>query len=141
MIKINQLQIRDWVQVGSPAPDGTMRYHIPMYVTALFDDMAYLDFPDNEGDYWEVRDEDIYGIPLTMDILEQNGFYEEGGYWKCFRGKEDWGITAAIIYDPTYKRLRVENLHKWVEVVGKVEHLHSLQQAIRYAGIEKEVQL
>ena len=52
------------------------RTQFPMFIRGIGEDYAYLDFPQNEGDLWESKQEDLEGIPLTEELLEKMGFKE-----------------------------------------------------------------
>ena len=83
----------------------------------------------------------IEPIPLTPEILENNGFdkFSECGWRnsaiKCFLfryGTKYWDIKINgrnRAYRPT--RIRIEN----------ILHTHQLQHALHLAGIEKEIEL
>ena len=48
----------------------------PMYVTGIFDDVVYLDFDGNEGDVWEVNENDLAPIVVTEELLNKMNFSE-----------------------------------------------------------------
>lgn len=70
MVKINELMINDLVLAGKNT-------QFPMQVVGLFKDVAYLDFEGNEADMWEENETDIMPMPLTKEILINNGFEEK----------------------------------------------------------------
>ena len=67
MIPVQELCIGNWVYDGE-------RTQFPMFVRAVEEDYVYLDFPQNEGDLWESKPEDLQGIPLTVEMLTKIGF-------------------------------------------------------------------
>lgn len=67
MINPKDLMLGNWVYDG----DSTL---FPMQVVGIGNDYVYLNFEGNEGDLWDVKPEDILGIPLTKDILLSCGF-------------------------------------------------------------------
>lgn len=67
MIHTNELMLGNLVEYAV----GDGKRSIPMYVTAIFDDQAYLDFPGNEGDVWEIDEQYLLGIPITEELLEK----------------------------------------------------------------------
>lgn len=81
MIHTNELMLGNWVEYATGLNND--KRSIPMYVTAIFDDEVYLDFPGNEGDPFEVRDEDLLGIPITEELLEKCWFVYNESY-KCY---------------------------------------------------------
>lgn len=46
----------------------------PMNVTGIYHNCVYLDFEGNEGDFFELSDEDLKGIELTEYWLNKFGF-------------------------------------------------------------------
>lgn len=69
MIQVCDLSIGNWVYDGE-------RTQFPMFIRGIGEDYVYLDFPQNEGDLWESKQEDLEGIPLTEELLEKMGFKE-----------------------------------------------------------------
>lgn len=66
MIQVPDLCIGNWVYDGG-------RTQFPMQVVSIGTDYVYLNFPQNEGDLWESKPEDLQGIPLTPELLERMG--------------------------------------------------------------------
>lgn len=52
------------------------RTQFPMCVQAIGEDYVYLNFTENESDPWESEPKDLFGIPLTEELLEKMGFKE-----------------------------------------------------------------
>ena len=117
----------------------------PMYVTGLFEDEAYLDFKENEGDVWEENYKDIQPIPLEDLVFDRLGFLkiEDGGdvafmnIVKAGNGDEfEILLTADEFFivkkagDPVRNEC-ILSLHR------PLQSLHELQQYVRIAiGIE-----
>lgn len=97
--------------------------------------------------------EDIQPVPLTVEILERNGFMPTGG------GDNSWMLTTPFgipelryhIYvgfkagyidvfaaHPNTGSWRKKN-HTLLEVCGM--YVHELQHALRLCGIDKEIEL
>ena len=93
MIDSRELALCNWVYDGD-------RTQFPMFIRGIGEDYVYLDFPQNEGDLWESKQEDLEGIPLTEELLEKMGFkesYAEGVkfhslfiFWRCPRAGKDF---------------------------------------------------
>lgn len=69
MINYKDLMIGNWVYESE-------RSKFPMRVVNVGEDYCYLDFPENEGDVWEVKDKDMMPIEVTEELLLNNGFVE-----------------------------------------------------------------
>ena len=69
MIPVQDLCIGNWVYDGE-------RTQFPMCVQAIGEDYVYLNFTENESDPWESEPKDLFGIPLTEELLEKMGFKE-----------------------------------------------------------------
>lgn len=61
--------------IGNWVYDGE-RTQFPMFVQAIGEDYVYLNFTENESDPWESEPKDLFGIPLTEELLEKMGFKE-----------------------------------------------------------------
>lgn len=112
----------------------------PMQVTSPSGDYMYADFDGNEGDVWEYDDKisPAYPIPLTAEMLEKNGFVKnddrnelsysvnkDGSIHFCIRiwgNKDEFGHCNVRI----------------VDVDGGDIYVHTVQQALRLAGLCKE---
>ena len=84
----------------------------------------------------------LHPIPITAEILEQNGFvkknYDNGKMW-------DWWCDNVLV-----RKFADEDIYRFIVafssmhytttmVVGK--HTHQLQHALRLAGVDKEINL
>ena len=69
MIDIRDLCIGNWVYAGE-------RAQFPMWVQTIGEDYVYLNFEGSEADPWESEPKDLFGIPLTEELLEKMGFKE-----------------------------------------------------------------
>lgn len=79
-------------------------------------------------------------IPLTLEILEKNGFkkdekFEEMYYW-------NWRIgDDCISYDKETGIVRIFHTYGHLVFVLPLSYVHELQHALRLCGIEKEIEL
>ena len=69
MIDIHDLCVGNWVYDGE-------RTQFPMWVQTIGEDYVYLNFEGSESDPWESEPKDLFGIPLTKELLEKMGFKE-----------------------------------------------------------------
>ena len=115
MIRTDELMLGNWVEYATGLNND--KRSIPMYVTAIFDDEVYLDFPGNEGDPFEVRDEDLLGIPITDELLEKCGFD------MCH--DHIWKVGDTILFqNPDDFDLNLDGQH-----IHGIIFLHELQNA------------
>jgi hypothetical protein len=71
MIDTKELRIGNWI-MGQNDP--------PMTVREVGDGSIQCSFgPDHLGDYWSYDDDDLYGVPITADILKRAGFIQPTG--------------------------------------------------------------
>lgn len=139
-MKANELSIGDWVKVLNYHVDGSS-YADQVNGIMKKHGTYYLQF----GDALSAEIDRCEPIPLTPEILEKNGFKGEG-YAILKLDDDSW-------MDYYYHEHR---LRKWWEGVdewqnhAKVKditfqchcyYVHELQQALRLAGVEMEVEL
>ncbi len=99
-------------------------------VTSLYDKGGSneVGWSDNES-VW-VKGRCIEPIPLTVEILEKNGFVIESR--DCFNEPLQYYVLA----DGLWINIIGENYFE-----GKLECVHELQHTLRLCGIEKEIEL
>lgn len=118
MIDVRNLCIGNWVYDGE-------RTQFPMQVVGIGSDYVYLDFEGNEGDLWESKPEDLQGIPLTPELLEEIGY--ERPFETDFTHRE-------IYFDLDYD-VECDEFYWWFNSeyrMGKpIKYLHELQNQIR----------
>lgn len=128
-IKIRELSIGDWVRVDDfdkvlikrvSAIDGT-RNQIGIIKN------------NRSGIYWYYNDE-IEPIPLTLEILEKNGFeiIDESADFQLYGSPE-----CSIFFTKGTVRYRLETPQASVVCWN----VHQLQHALRLAGVEKEIEV
>lgn len=137
MIKTKELMLGNWVYAGA-------KTQFPMYVTGVFDDVAYLDFEGNEGDCFEYKEEEMLPVPLTEEILLKNGFVNMSDYYKDKEGNifirlgED--ITTSIRVKCLDRKPNKPILSK-VNSFNKTKYVHELQNLLTLAGVEMEFEI
>lgn len=134
-MKINELQIGDWVYESEST-------QFPMFVIGTFKDsqngVVYLDFEGNKGDIWEVDIDEILPIPITEELLANNGFEKHTSYWNESHNyfklpDKRFALLSVMDGDEILYRIRGMGIN--------VKYVHELQNALRMAGIEWEVKI
>lgn len=124
----NNYQIGDWVY-------DSKRSQYPMQVVAVFaNGDLHLDFEGNDGDIWECKANEVEPIPITAEMLEKNGFVNDGSRWHKLDGNN---FTAMC--NPYYTVERI--VGNDCALTGQAEYIHQLQQALRLCGIDKEIKI
>ena len=124
-------KIGDWVYCSKES-------QYPMQVVAIFKDGdLYLDFERNEGDVWECKADEVVPIPITAEILDENGIKDYIITTFEYEGRDD-------SFDIVDIALRWEVCHIQGDKKGGICHItyvHELQQALRLCGIDKEIKI
>lgn len=126
MEKLNceSLMIGDWVYDGNSIAQ----------VTSITCD-GIIETTHNQSSNIEL----IQPIPLTVEILEKNGFVKDEKkdnmyYW-------NWGvIDDCISYDKETSKVRIFYV-SGLTFVKILQYVHELQHALRLCGIEKQIML
>lgn len=133
MIKTKELMLGNWVLAGA-------KTQFPMYVTGIFDDVAYLDFEGNEGDCFEYKEEDMLPVPLTEKILLKNRFVKKKDKISEYYNSPDENvfvrfkkeISVLVILPLSTARVGARN---------RIKYVHELQNLLTLAGIEMEFKI
>ena len=142
MIRTKELMLGNWVLAGT-------KTQFPMQVVSIFQDEVYLDFEGNEGDVWEDKEEALFPVQLTNELLIKNGFE-----------KLNFGLFIAT---PTYElEIDKNTIHvsfslsnsedkDWHVIIwnkrnehimsGDFMNLHELQNLLNMAGIKMEFRI
>ncbi len=86
------VDVRD-LRIGNYVYDGD-KTKFPMYVQTIGEDYVYLNFEGNEGDLWESTPEELQGIPLTEELMNDNGFYHNGVWWS--KRDKDYFLDISV---------------------------------------------
>ena len=95
--------------------------------------------PDGYNAITCVEISDIKPIPLTDEILEQNGFVKDNCGEMTLELDDALGTTEIVLvpsYDKVYYWWKVSN-----ELITKIKSVHELQHALRLCGINKEIKV
>jgi hypothetical protein len=137
-IKISDLSVGDWVRVINQFDAQIDGYH---------SGSGSLSLKTRQGNLVYYRLEDIHFIPITAEILEKNGFerpdkkvYLDTWSWT---NKEDTMIELAMYKDKAYIRVvRFEDgIQRDRDCNFGLNYIHQLQNALRLAGVDKEINL
>jgi len=136
-MKATELIIGDWVyntHNRQPEQVCEIREHMVM--------LAYNDLYDYD---------EIESIPLSAEILEQNGFWrvQQPGcsnpyHWKLEQRDEDGELLYRIeAYNTPFSGMfiQINNPSDCASIsfCKQIEHVHELQHALRLCGIDKEI--
>lgn len=91
MIPVQDLCIGNWVYDGE-------RTQFPMYVQTIGEDYVYLNFDSNEADLWESEPKDLFGIPLTEELMNNNGFHYNGVWWHKHEAGYALDVSVGLAY-------------------------------------------
>ena len=91
MIPVPDLCIGNWVFDGG-------RTQLPMFIQAIGEDYVYLDFEGNEADLWETTPEELKGIPLTEELMTDNGFRFNGVWWHKHEANYALDVSVGLAY-------------------------------------------
>lgn len=136
MIKTKELMLGNWVLAGA-------KTQFPMYVTGIFQDVAYLDFEGNEGDVWEEKEEDMFPVPLTEKILLKNRFVKKKDKISEYYNSPDEnvfvrfkkGVSIYIVSAPVSSSIKRVSANKLIQYV------HELQNLLTLAGVEMKFKI
>ena len=119
MIKTNMLQLGDYVLSGKDKKVSI--------IASLNNEFVLLDYPDNDGYYFESKEKYLEPIPITEDLLKEIGFkYEDD------RDEE----TLIYYIEDSFIEYNINNGYFLLSDFGryydgKLNYLHELQQAVR----------
>lgn len=99
-------------------------------VDVVYNDSVNLYFCTDNDDIYSYNIDELKPIPLTIDILEKNGFTKES---RIGNGKP---LEYCVLVDGLWIDIRGESYFE-----GKLEYVHQLQHALRLCGVEKEIEL
>jgi hypothetical protein len=126
-INISDLSIGDWVKI---CVGGKPRYvKVEQIVwNSILDKWAV---ECNKGRF-RLTINAIHPIPLTPEILEKNGFEENCGRW--------YNSEARMEFEQ-YKDGWCRTINCGEYSVYFIKYVHQLQNALRLAGVEKEIEV
>ena len=131
-MKAQELMVGDYVTIQQE-PINHLR------VVAITNDYIEVADEDNHGGLEEYPPSALNGIPITPEILEENGFSQDPLNGHIFIFHEKSGEVIYYEYGPKYG-LTIDNQLAIIQDL-KIKHVHEFQHALRLCGIEKEIEL
>ena len=128
-MKTNELRLGNYV---------TDKSGFTMYVVGIYEDTVLLNFKGNEGDVWEVKEEELKGVVLDTELLIKSGFKRQvtGIGWDKY-SKDGIDLSLAPLSNGSY----VPVYHVNGEMVH-IKYLHQLQNLFWcLSGKELEINL
>lgn len=126
MIHTNELMLGNWVEYATGLNND--KRSIPMYVTGIFSDTVYLNFDGNEGDPFEILDEDLRGIPITEGMIEKLGWPKtHSGTYRSYYGDEQYETFVTL--EHKYGTYVLTKTGQHCGDVGQLRYIHELQNA------------
>ena len=112
----------------------------PVKVDCIGNVEVYLS--DEDGIDWRVTYEHIKPIPLTVEMLEKNGFSGEGYYMGIVGFHTDPIPEVKDGYEVfIWKDMCLEIKHGFTHLKRYTFYVHELQHALRLCGIDLEIKL
>ena len=138
-MKAEDLMIGDWVDVNRS--EGWRQFG---KIIGVNEDYAVIRFEDYDDD-WDADLVEFEPIPLTPEILEKNGFKpiytDKSAYLYKKIGDKDDDYDSATIDLQQPKCCRVYSLKYKKTYEGSIVYVHDLQHALRFCGIDKNIEL
>jgi len=156
-MKAEELMIGDWVRVKAPYFKKNKAYRVVEVREHGYNGEATvnIELPD-EDEEASMTGEFLFGIPITQEILEKNGFVMDERYGVAVRYSfatdlhkpkqtviqftfYDGGVSADTLFKcwTSPKDFDgINDLH-----ICDLKFVHELQHALRLCGIEKEIEL
>jgi hypothetical protein len=136
MVNLSKLMIGDWVKTNPSC--GKLACGIKSNIARVSEigffntDGMFVSFAGIKGRYY---DDEVEFIPLTIEILEKNGFEKNRDYG-YFIGQSNSGYY--IYLDNNYLSIQAGN--DAIEFAW-CEYVHELQHALKLCGITKSIKL
>ena len=130
-MKANELTIGDWVRSPKNADGDFYAGQVCEIMQGV--EHYYCNIPGPDGND-SIRCDDLSPVPLTVEILEKNGFECRGGLWNL--PGEDMGFKQLAATFAIYPYYADPTIH-----LCEIMFVHELQHALRLCGIEKEIVL
>lgn len=129
-MKVEEVHIKDWVnlsdEMGNIAP-----FRVNSVQCGDVDAENYITVSDFFNPFYEGE---FQPILITAEILEKNGFVNDGSRWHKLDGN-----NFTVMCNPYYTVVRI--VGNDCALTGQAEYIHQLQQALRLCGIDKEIKV
>lgn len=131
-MKANELMIGDWVVY-----QGDTEYTNPIKIEGMDIATDMLITSDRE----DVGLNGVEPIPLTEEILEQNGFVRHDKHEYSVTGS-NYNYLKVRCYADTYFEIgNAFDEEGELQAFADIQHVHELQHALKLCGIDKEIEL
>lgn len=132
-MKANEIQIGDWLYYK-----GQFNA-FPFKVESITKKKVGYHAEPNEHRMYYLRLSECKPIPLTLEILERNGWKKDGYFYR----HEEFGyIQLGELFEHASLDFRKYGINYRVQTSPDLfEYVHNLQHALRLCGIEKEIEL
>lgn len=150
-LKISNLSVGDWVSFDAAhltvegddiATAFVKNVQQPARIKSILGDQdlifAEVETEDDFGIIY-LKMEHIRPIPITAEILEENGLVKNGEFDEWSTG--NWKDMPFIGISLSRQSMRIKNLGTDIFLENKVVYVHQLQHALRLAGVDKEINL
>lgn len=115
----NELMIGDWMRCTDPKP----------FRIEQIDGIEELVYGD---DGFFVDTADLQPIPLTVEILEKNGWKKEDVFGSLIK----YSFIGPIDIETGGEMFRLSNNYFFC---SRIHYVHELQHALRMCGVEKDI--
>lgn len=142
-MKATELMIGNWVKIKGD-------YGKPLKITTIDDTYNSINYFDGDAEgELTLQLNEIEPIPLTLEILEKNGFIKQNfDGWEYIHPNDstfsyiDYRILWRTDYDNHLfiKKYKGSNIFATLQI-SRINYVHQLQQALMFCEIEKEIVL
>lgn len=152
MIKAEDLRIGDLVMVNrdSEFPKGTMC--VVTDILKVFENkggvVSLSAVNDDDDGPWGVWCCNIEGVPITPEILENNGWEKKIFYVQLKKTVKEWyeytlpGTDLIIDYRPYYTQTNERfTVYGDCFMINHIEYVHELQHILWALGLDAEIKL
>lgn len=143
---VNDISIGDWVRVKMCKWDYDDPDTLDAKVFSIEGDSVGVGY-DNSGIVMIAFVDDLQPIPITVEVLEKNGFVDNGvgqHYLKCGNGITARVGRSPLFHDGCWLVATDKQENETVSttcVLFNARHIHELQRVLRLAKVRKEIVL
>lgn len=131
-MKANELMLGDHVQVNG---------EVCKVISISYFDIG---ISDSKEDFYHEHIDNVKPVPLTAEILENNGFvYKEEEETCATEAFHHWWLedSAFALNDDSWWRSIKDGKLRVKFGIFPLKYVHQVQHALRLCGIEKEIEL
>lgn len=142
------MSIGDWVCAEQLCGvNNEPRLTPPMKVVGLGESWVNLEIDTEQGDPFEFEPSEIRGVPITAEVLEKNGFVDNGKgqhYLKCGNSITVRVGRSPLFHDGCWLVVTDKEMEEIIIttcVLFNAKHVHEIQRAMRLGNVGKEMEL